>query len=166
MNNVCRRLCDLSKPPSGDGEDYDAWLEQADLVEFPGENAEEEKTVVYARVPDLLILSALVSQANIDLPDVDDLLGLVCAARESGSELRVEPFLKDCGSKSLPRGEPLVFNRSLDGVPEYSDYMEILRKFSRVFGLHYHGGKEGMVAAGRPGRQSYFSKLFSSLESH
>lgn len=139
MNNVCRRLRYLCESPSRDGEDYDAWLEQADLVKFLKKNAEEEKTVVYARVPDLLILSVLVPQADVDSPDVDDLLGSADAAREY--RVRV-------------------------GVLEYSDYMEILQKFSHVFGLHYYGGKEGMVPAGRPGRQSYSSKLFFSLEPH
>ena len=152
MNNVCRRLRNLSRPPSGDGEDYDAWLEQADLVEFLKENVEEEKTVIYANMlPDLLILSVLVPQADVEPPDVDDLLGWngfpgsAYAARESesGSELQIEPSLKGySSSRSLSRGEPLVFNRNLDGVPECSYYMEILQKFSHVFDLHYMEGRK------------------------
>ena len=156
MNNVCRRLCDLSRPPSRDSEDYDAWLEQADLVEFLKENAEEKKTVVYAsgstlyaggRMSTLLVLSVLVPQADVNPPNVEDLLGwsgfprsaYVAWESGSGSELRIEPFLKDCSSRSLSRGEPLVFNRDLDGVPECSYYVEILQKFSHVLGLHYMG---------------------------
>lgn len=158
MNNVCRRLRDLSRPPSGDGDD--AWLEQADLVEFLEKNAEEEKTVVYAGVPDLLILSVLVPQADVDPPDVDDLLGWsgfpgsAYAARESESrsDLQVELSLKGySSSRSLSRGEPLVFNRNLEGVPECSSYVEILQKFSHVFGLHYMEGRKGWCRLDRLG---------------
>ena len=145
MNDIRRRLRALSNTPSKDDDGYDAWLEQADLVEFLEKNAEEEKTVVYASVPGILIFSALVPQDDVDPPDVDDLLGWngfprsAYAAGESefGSEMRVEPSLKGYSSRSLSKGEQLVFNRSLDEVPEYYDYMEILQKFSHVFGLHY-----------------------------
>lgn len=150
MNNVCKRLRDLSRPPSGDG-DYDAWLEQTDLVEFLEENAEEEKTVVYAGMPDLLILSVLVPHADVDPPDVDDLLGwsgfpgsaYAAWESESRSDLQVELSLKGySSSRSLSRGEPLVFNRNLEGVPECSSYVEILQKFSHVFDLHYMEGRK------------------------
>ena len=144
MNNVCRRLRDLSRPPSRDGEDYDAWLEQADLVEFLEKNAEEEKTVVYACVPDLLILSVLVPQADIDPPDVKDLLGWSCVIPETawsvcqpGSETFIEPWGSHNDGKSLRKAEPLVFLRGFDGVSGYESYVEILQKFSHVFGLHY-----------------------------
>lgn len=145
MNDIRRRLCALSNTPSKDDDGYGAWLEQADLVEFLEKNAEEEKTVVYASVPDILIFSVLVPQDDVDPPDVDDLLGwngfprsaYAAGESESGSEMRVEPSLKGYSSRSLSKGEQLVFNRSLDEVPEYYDYMEILQKFSHVFGLHY-----------------------------
>ena len=159
MNNVCKRLRDLSRPPSGDG-DYDAWLEQVDLVEFLEANAEEEKTVVYAGVPDLLILSVLVPHADVDPPDVEDLLGWsgfpgsAYAARESESrlDLQVELSLKGySSSRSLSRGEPLVFNRNLEGVPESSSYVEILQKFSHVFDLHYMEGRKGWCRLDRLG---------------
>lgn len=151
MNSVCRRLCDLSRPPSGDGEDYDAWVEQADLVEFLEINAEEEKTVVYASGSTryasgwstLLILSVLVPQADVDPPDVEDLLGwsgfpgTAWSVCQSGSETFIEPWGSDNDGKSLRKAEPLVFLRGFDGVSGYENYVEILQKFSHVFGLHY-----------------------------
>ena len=152
MNNVCKRLCDLSRSPSRDSEDYDAWLEQADLVEFLEKNAEEEKTVVYASGSTfyasgwstLLVLSVLVPQADIDPPDVKDLLGWSCVIPEtawsvcqSGSKTFIEPWGSHNDGKSLRKAGPLVFMRGFDGVPGYESYVEILQKFSHVFGLHY-----------------------------
>ena len=147
MNDICRRLRALSNTPSKDGDGYDAWLEQADLVEFLEKNAEGEKTVIYANVPGILMLSVLVPQADVDPPDVDDLLGWndfpksAHVVREHGSEMRIEPSLTDYSSESLSRGEPLVFNRSLEGVRERSCYVEILQKFSHVFDLHHMEGR-------------------------
>ena len=146
MNDVCARLRDLSRPRSGFDDGYGAWLEQADLIKFLEKNAEEEKTVVYANVPGILIFSALVPQDDVDPPDVDDLLEWnlfpksapesAHVAREGRSGMRIEPSLTGCGGESLSRGEQLVFDRRLKGVRERSCYVEILQKFSHVLDLH------------------------------
>lgn len=152
MNDIRRRLRALSNTLSKDDDGYDAWLEQADLVEFLEKNAEEEKTIVYASMltstsmlQGILILSALVPQTDVDPSDVDDdLLAWSCVVPkaawsvcQSGSEAFIEPWWSDNDSQSLRKAESLVFTRGFDGVPGYGSYVEIPQKFSHAFGLHY-----------------------------
>ena len=148
MNDIRRRLRALSNPPSKDDDGYDAWLEQADFVEFLEKNAEEEKIIVSANVPDILILSLLVPQDDVHPPDVDDLLAWNClipemawSVRLSGSKAFIKPWRSNNRSQSLRKAEPLVFARGFDGVPGHESYVEIPQKFSHAFGLHYMEGR-------------------------
>ena len=51
--------------------------------------------------------------------------------------MRVESSLRDNRSKSLAKGEHLLFTRSLGGVRELDHYVEISQKFSYLFGIHH-----------------------------
>ena len=146
-NDICRRLLGLLTVPPKGNSDYDAWLDQADFIAFLEENAEEDKVVVYANLynntpQDFLIQSVLVPETDVKPPDIGDLLtrsyyNAAWSVGTDGQNEWIEPSLRDCDSKSLARGEQLVFNRSLEEVRELSYYVEILQKFSHVSGIHH-----------------------------
>ena len=150
-NDISKRLCELLVPP-GEGSGYDSWLKQTDFIEFLEENAKEDHVIIYASVSydsvtacpaSLFLYSILVPEADVSPPDVADLLKwsvnreAAWSVREEGRDVRIESSLRDNHSKSLARGEHLLFNRSFEGVSELDYYMEISQKFSHVFGIHH-----------------------------
>ena len=143
MSDVLKRLRLLSAAPPCEGGAYDAWLKQADAMEFLDENAKDGEIVIYASLRHTFIHGVLVPSAAVTPPDIDDLMnwnfnphsswGVV----SSGSTAWIEPPLGDPGSKSIAQGEQLVFGRSFEGVQERRHYIEILQKLVHVFGIHH-----------------------------
>jgi len=143
MNDVLNRLRQLSVIPPREAGAYDAWLEQADAMEFLAENARNDEIVIYASLPHTFIHGVLVPKATVDPPDIDDLLSWNCnpysswgvVSSESGAW--IEPPLGGSGSKSLAQGEQLVFVRDFEGVQERQHYVEILQQLVHVSGIHH-----------------------------
>lgn len=151
-NDICRRLLGLLAIPSKDSNGYDSWLKQADFIEFLEKNAKEDQIIVYASAgydsvtaypTSLFLYSILVPEADVSSPDVDDLLkwSITRETRwgvgEQGRDVQIESSLKNNHSRSLTRGEHLLFTRSFEGVRELDYYMEIRQKFSHLCGIHH-----------------------------
>ena len=137
----------VTLPPTKQGGDYEVWIEQTDAIRFLEENAGEDKVVIYASFyskpsTHFLIHSLLVPQADVNPPDIDDLLrwafvfGTAWSVEMSELGARIKSSLIHHKSKSLARGEHLLFTRSFEGVRELDYYMEINQKFSHVCGIH------------------------------
>ena len=138
----------VTPPPTKQGGHYETWIEQTDAIRFLEENSGEDKVVIYASFyskpsTHFLIHSLLVPQADVNPPDVDDLLrwtfvsGTAWSVEMSELGARIKSSLIHHNSKSFARGEHLLFNRSFEGVPELGWYVEISQKFSHVCGIHH-----------------------------
>ena len=152
-SDICERLLGLLSVSFGDGSYNDSWFEETDFMKFLERNSSEDKIVVYTSVScyppsrpasSLLIYSILVPKNTVSPPDVEDLLTwdflvrrTAWSVKEDGEKAWLEPSLSRLGSRSLAQGENLVFNRSFDGVPELSCYIEIQQKFLHVCCLHH-----------------------------
>ena len=151
-NDICRKLLGLLTIPSKHSSGYDSWLKQADFIEYLEENAKEDQVIVYASAgsdsvtaypTSLFLYSILVPEADVSSPDVDDLLKWSLTREtqwgvgEQGRDVQIESSFKDNHSRSLTRGEHLLFTRSFEGVRELNYYMEIRQKFSHLCGIHH-----------------------------
>ncbi len=63
----------------------------------------------------------------------------------------IESPLANAGSKTLARGEQLVFIRNFEGVPERRRYCEILQRFVHSLGLHYLKARDAWCRLDRHG---------------
>jgi hypothetical protein len=52
-------------------------------------------------------------------------------------KVALSPPLDHTGSKTLDRGEQILFAREFDGRQEQPSYIEISQKLTHAFGLHY-----------------------------
>ncbi len=150
MNDICRRLCELLVLPE-ESSNCDSWLKQKDFVEFLEENARDDQIIIYASIrsadrslpSDLFAYSIQVPVTVVSPPEVDDLLKWSVSREaawnvsEDGRNVRVESSLRDNPSKTLSRGEHLLFTRSFEGDGELRYYIEISQKFSHVCGIHH-----------------------------
>ena len=144
MVDILKRLRQVSTAPF-ESSDYNEWLKQTDIMQFMNDSVNDDEIIAYAslsvraRVTRLFIHGVLVPKAVVTPPDIDDLLSWNCNPYASWS-LRTEcidPPLAHSGSKSLERGEQIVFLRSFEGVQERQNYVEILQKFVHVSGIHH-----------------------------
>ena len=161
--SICDRLLRLvTPPPAKQGGDYEAWIEQTDAIRFLEENAGEDKVVIYASFysepsTHFLIHSLLVPQADVNPPDIDDLLrwtfvsGTAWSVETSEFGARIKSSLIHHRSESFARGEHLLFDRSFEGVPELGRYLEISQKFSHVCGIHHMPERKAWCRLDRKG---------------
>ncbi|MGD9537231.1 MAG: hypothetical protein AB7P52_06250 [Alphaproteobacteria bacterium] len=122
---------------------YRAWLRQDDALAFLCDNAGDGQIVIYAGVPYVFIHAVLVPNDVLVNPDIPDLLGWNHNPYSSWSVVAsangawIEPPLADCDSKSLAKGEQIVFARSFDEIPDRGHYVEILQALTHTAGLHF-----------------------------
>src|SRR5579864_5592846 len=122
MADVVDRLSQISEPPSRK-EAFDTWLGMDNALAFLRDNSEQDQFVVYAANRSTFMHAILVPTSSLSPPDIDDLMSWNCNATSSwGIEVRfseprwvwISPPLEHTGSKTLKRGEQLVFARHFD----------------------------------------------------
>jgi hypothetical protein len=124
-------------------DELDAWLSMEPTLAGLDRNAHSDSIILYLSAGHMYVVTSLVPKSAVSLPDWDDLLRWNVDPWSSWSiwastdETGISPPLANSGSKSIDEGEPLVFLRSFEGVPERSAYVEILQKFVHVMGLHH-----------------------------
>jgi len=146
MSDVLKELRTMSTVPPREGGAYDAWLQQADALAFLANNLNDNDFVVYAALPHTFIHAVLVPTHSLSPPDIDDLMswnfnpytswGIVYGLSEP-QHVSICPPLDGAGSKTIAKGEQLVFARSFQGNAQCRSYIEILQKFAHISDLHY-----------------------------
>jgi hypothetical protein len=145
MVDVIDALNQISEAPA-ETADFNAWLKMEQQLAFLLENISANEFVVYAINRSTFIHSLLVPTSLVSPPDMDDLMLWECGAAVSWTvdftysepdSLTLVPPVRDTRSRTLDKGEQLVFARSFEGRLGKKTYHEILQKFTYAFELHY-----------------------------
>ena len=136
------KIFSLSKEPE-QKEGFNTWVQQGEVIPFLEQEIEDENIIIYASLPHVFIHAVLIPDTNLDESTVEDLLrwnhnpystwGLVC----SSDDAWIEGPLVGSGSKTLSKGEQIIFGRSFDGDESRKRYFELEQKISHVLGIHY-----------------------------
>lgn len=146
MSDVLGKLRTMSTVPPREGGAYEAWLQQADAFAFLTDNLNDSDFVVYAAMPHLFVHAVLVPKAALDTPDIDDLMSWNCNPYSSWGtvygfsepqQVAIAPPLDGCGSKTIAKGEQVVFARSFQGHAQRGSYVEVVQRFAHVFDVHH-----------------------------
>src|ERR1043165_4340731 len=122
MNRVVNELARISTPPEKDA-DFNSWLELADAFQFLKDNLSSEEFVVYAGLAHTFIHAIPVPASLLDPPDIEDLMSWNFNASSSWGisytysppSVSIAPPLENTGSKTIDKGEQLVFARYFEG---------------------------------------------------
>lgn len=145
MADIVDKIVQILEAPQ-DKEAFDSWLGMNSALDLLRENAMEDDFVVYASDRSTYIHAVLAPASLLNPPDVEDLMAWNSTPTSSWgvnvqySESRkvwITPPLDHTGSKTVDRGEQLIFARDFDGRSGKKWYFEILQKFTHMFGLHY-----------------------------
>lgn len=147
LPEAVRRFCEV---PTFGTADYNLWLTQNDFLSFLREQAQDEEAILYAGAPHTFIHGVLVPADALEPLDIDDLLNwndcapfgswsVAYTFPHSGlpSKVSITPPLDHTSSKTLDKGEQLVFYRQFDGRNEDQCYFEIETKLAHIHNLHY-----------------------------
>lgn len=147
MDILIEQLDRLSHKPEYGSEEYKNWVEQDDFVRFLQAIPSATDVILYASVPYFtFIYGVLVPERLVTPPDINDLDHWNCNPFSSWGvtisygkrkKVSLSPPLDHTGSKTLDRGEQIVFARQFDGRQEQRSYMEVSQKLTHAFGLHW-----------------------------
>jgi hypothetical protein len=146
MATIAANLIALSKRPLRGTAEYAAWLAPQSALDVLSANARSKHLIVYASLSAAFIHSAFVPTRLLKKADAGDLLGWngnaysswgVCSTFGHRPTIRFEQPLNGIGSKTIARGEQLIFARDFSGRTEQPQYFELLQKFVHVSGIHY-----------------------------
>jgi len=146
MDILTKQLARLSHKPEYGSEDYKNWLAQDDFVRFLQAIASSNETILYASLPYTFIYGVLAAARLVTPPKVDDLDHWSCNPFSSWGitisygkrpKVSLSPPLDHTGSKTLARGDQIVFVREFDGRQEQRSYIEVSQRLTHTFGLHY-----------------------------
>jgi len=146
MNALAEHLARLSQKPEFGGQEYKNWIEQDDFVRFLQTLPSLNEVILYASAPYTFIYGVLLPARLITSPNVDDRDQWNCNPFSSWGisisygkhpKVALSPPLDHTGSKTLDRGEQILFARDFDGRQDQRSYIEISQKLAHAFGLHY-----------------------------
>ncbi len=122
---------------------FNSWVRQEDVLPFLEKEIEDETIIIYASLRHIFIHAVLIPEVEIDDSTVDDLQGwnhnpfstwgITC----SSDDAWIEGPLAHAGSKTLIKGEQILFGRSFEGVESKKLYFEVEQKISHVLGIHF-----------------------------
>jgi hypothetical protein len=145
MIDIAKRLQAISFPPTAP-DAYQEWLKQADALAFLEQSALETDLIIYAGVGCSYLHAVTVPADTIEPIDVPDLSlwngnpwsswGIQYSFSDSPTVEMVGP-LSGYRSKTLEKGEQLIFCRDFDGRQIDRRYIEISQRFSQIVGIHY-----------------------------
>lgn len=147
MDSLIEQLERLSHKPEYGSEEYKNWIEQDDFVRFLQTIPGMTDAILYASVRySTFIYGVLIPERFVTPPDIDDLDHWSCNPFSSWGitisygkrrKIWLSPPLDHTGSRTLNRGEQIVFAREFDGRQEERSYIEISQKLTHAFGLHW-----------------------------
>lgn len=143
--NAAARVYATRAAVAGLGPDFDRWIALDDAVGLLRADLGLDQFVLYATVADIFVHAVLVPSRLLKSPDFDDLLNWSGNPYSSwGRTYSFSPRrawitspLHGFPSRTIARGEQLVFARDFEGYPARGHYIELLQRLVHVFGLHY-----------------------------
>jgi hypothetical protein len=144
--DLIKRLANFSQKPEYGTDDYKTWVEQDDFVDFLQTLPLLKDIILYASFPYTFVYSLLVPSTAVNSLDVSDLDNWNCDPSSSWGfavsygkrpKIWLSPPLDHTGSKTLDRGEKILFTRDFDGRQDEKFYIELSQKLTHAFGLHY-----------------------------
>lgn len=169
MIDVCKVLEIFSIPPA-EKEPFTRWLEQKDALAFLKDNLHHDEFIIYANLPHTFIHAIFIPANLVDPPDTDDLISWNCDATSSWGicqffnepnhpQFSIEKPLSFSGSKTLDKGEQIVFARSFEGYIDGRNYFEILQKFTHSLDLHFVPEKKAYCRIDKLGEIEDFIRI-------
>ena len=146
MDDLTKLLDHLLQKPVYGSDEYRDWIRQDDFVRILQMLPNLNDIILYASTPYAFIYGVLVPERLVTPPKVGDLDQWSCNPFSSWGvtigpgkppKISLSPPLDHTSSKTLDRGEQIVFARRFDGRQEHSSYIEISQKLTHAFGLHY-----------------------------
>lgn len=147
MDEFSKQLWKLAAKPEYGSTDYKTWIGQDDFIAFLQRVRKEPEVVLFASIsPFIFLHTVLVPTRLVTPPDIDDLDRWSCNPSSSWSisardgkrpSITLSAPMTFAGSKTLARGEQLVFARSFDGRQENQSYIELAQRFAQAFDLHW-----------------------------
>lgn len=143
MDILRTRIGTLSQKPEFCSDEFKQWIEQDDFIEFLRELPKLDEMLLYASASHVFLYSVLVPTRLVTPPETDDLDQWGCNPSScwsigvvtGGNRPRVflSPPLNHSGSKTLDRGEQIIFARTFG----QQSYIEMSPRLTHPFGLHY-----------------------------
>ncbi len=171
MKNLLEKLRQLSNVPEVGTDEFKEWLEQNnDAMKFLYQNAEDDWCVVYLGLDKVFIHGVLVPEQALKPLDTDDLLKWQYNPYHSwrvtscNSDTWIEAPLADSGSKTLAKGEQLVFIRYSEEVADNQRCVEISQKFTHSMDLHYRPDQKAWFMPDKNGDVKPFIRIVEILE--
>lgn len=166
MKDVLEKLRRLSNVPEVGTDEFKDWLKQNnDAMKFLHQNAEDDWCVIYSGSAKVFIHGVLVPEQALRPLDTDDLLKWQYNPYHSwrvvacDSDIWIEPPLADSGSKTLAKGEQLVFVRRSEEVSNNQNCVEISQKFTHSMDLHYRSDQNAWFSLDKNGDIKPFIKV-------
>ena len=136
------KVFSLSEEPT-QKDDYNAWVQQKNVMPFLEQEIEDENIIIYAVLPHTLIHAVLIPDIELDDSVVDDILnwshhpGSIWRLVFSSDDVWIEGPLAGAGNQTLSEGEQIIFARSFEGVESRREYFELEQKIAHILELHY-----------------------------
>jgi len=171
MQDIVAKVRASSTPPTREGGAFDKWLEQNDVLDLLQASAHAEHFIVYAGFGCTFLHAIVVPLASLDPLDVEDVMKWNGNCWSSwgitqsfdAETARLSPPLDGLCSKTLAKGEQLVYGRDFSGrTSRDKNYFEFLQKFTHVFGLHYLPERNAYCRIDRRGDIEDIIRILSS----
>jgi hypothetical protein len=147
MEEFSKQLRKFAEKPEYGSTAYKTWVRQDDFLAFLQTAHKKPELVLFASIsPFVFIHTVLVPTRLVTPPDIDELDHWSCTPGSSWSisarygkrsSIGLSAPMNFAGSKTLARGEQLVFARSFDGRQENQSYIELAQRFAQAFDLHW-----------------------------
>lgn len=157
------------KAPEDPGE-FDEWVEQADVIPFLENDAEDEYVILhivaeYGYVSSLLIPNVEVTAEQFEaLLDWQPISSSSWGVWSNRDRTWLEPALAGERAELMRQGEVLFYGRGFDGDRSLRSYFDLSQKLTHVLGLHYFEGRRAWCKLDHLGDIVEVVKLLRSEE--
>ena len=165
MRNMLERLQRLSNMPEIGTDEFDKWRTHNNAMKFLFENSKDDWVVIYSGLDNAFIHGILVPERAFIPLNTDDLLqwkGNPYSSWHVGSadsDTPIEPPLASFGSKTLAKGEQIIFMRQPEDGLGMQQYVEINQKIIHSLKLHYRHDQKAWFRPDKNGDVKPFIKI-------
>lgn len=170
MKNILARLQQLSSVPEIGTDEFNEWLKCNNAMKFLFENSGNDWVVIYSGMDNAFIHGVLVPDRAFKPLNTDDLLqwkGSPCSSwrvDSTNTDISIEPPLASFGSKTLAKGEQIIFTRRPENGLGMQRYVEINQKIVHALKLHYRHDQKAWFRPDKNGDVRPFIKIVEQDE--
>lgn len=123
--------------------EFNIWLRQDDVLPFLEKDSKDENIIIFANLPHVFINTIFIPNNKTDQAMTDDLLMWdinpyqTWSYASSSKDVWVESPLESSFSKTVQKGEQILYIRSFEGDSSRSNYYEIDQKLSQIIDVHF-----------------------------